>query len=471
MAGRLNLWLLPLSFAVGCGDNDGDNGRGDALINEGNWQAIVSNATGPLQSRIDAAIFGIEHDRCGSAGGASAGCTTGTYALDASHVDPAFVGREAVLIADVLEPTVEMLRYRNRILGFYRVLGDGTLDALTPTWRLPEVFGDVVTGFSSTPAVPAAALSALQPRLLQAYGQSVPTAGTHGLVVFGALVDLVPDNPIVLLDIDRLTFHQSLPGVVCEIGASESPVDVRPLLAQSERFAQGIRALFATHNVHFVNASWGYTIETVRGPWRQVCGVEPPPDDVLLAILGAYRPVFDALFNTEGVFAAHAALASAVDAHSPYDQDSPEFPNRLRVGVFQHPGVEVPERGRADAPASWLPEPGAGEADVWVNEACAPHAGCRARHPLSIASQYGMGQVAFPFAESSFVAPVLLGAFVYARHQRPGEGMSNDLIDDLVGTLIPPCGPNLSPCRYIDPLLHEQADGYHGLLPLDSALP
>lgn len=474
MARRQYLWLLPLSLAVGCGghngDGDGDEG-GDALLHEGNWRAIMRQAEGPLPSRIDAALFGIAHDRCRSAGGGASGCAPVTYDLDASHVDPALAGGEAVLITDELVPTVELLRYRNRVVGFYDVLRDGTIGAVAPTWQLPEVFGDIVTGFASTPPVPAAALAALQPRLQQAYGQSVTVFGTHGTVVFAALIDLIPNNPVVILNMYELSFHQSMPREVCQIGASEGPVDVTPLRAHSEHVAQGLRALYAKHNVHFVNASWGYTLASVREPWRLVCGVEPPSDDVLLAILGAYRPVFEALFNTEGVFTAHAAPRSPLAAHSPFDQDSPEFPNRLRVGLFHHAGVDVPEGGRADAPASWLPVPGPGDADVWVNNACDEATGCRALRPLSVASLYGMGRASPFLPGSSFVAPLLLGAFLYARHQRPGESMSNALIDELKRVLVPPCGPGPSTCRYIDPLLYEQADGFHGLLPFDTVVP
>lgn len=497
MNSKTYIWMFLLCFAFGCGDNlDANVHEPDAMdpdldaspadgspsldappsapdaapINAGTWRMIMRNPGEPLQRRIDAALTGIDLDTCFLNGDDVSACAWDTYTAGASHVDPAFEEREAVLVVDVLGPAVEMLRYRNRILGFYEVLGDGTLGSVPLEWELPEVFGDILTGFASSPPVPADALAPLQPYLQEVYGPSVPVFSTHGLAVFNILADLIPQNPIVFLDNNLLTFHQAIPEVVCAV---EDVDDVDALREHSERFAQDLRALFVTHNVRFVNASWGFTIETIRGPWNRVCGTEPPETEVLLAILEAYRPIFDALFNTEGVFTAHASLASPEDEHYPFDQPSPEFPNRLRVGVFQHPGTGVPSEGLIEVPMEWFPLPGdTNDADVWVNSGCDYFVGCREQRPLRLTPQYGMGRVDFPLAQSSFINPVLLGAFVYFRNQLLMEDMDNVLIRDIIDMLVPECAFGITTyCRYIDPLLHEQIDGFHGPLPIGSATP
>ncbi len=426
------------------------------------WRTIVRDPNEALPRRLDAAFFGIEQDTCFLNEGDTSGCDFTTFTIDSSHVEPVFEQREAVLVVDIIAPSVEMLRYRDRVLGFYEVTSDGTIAATSLEWELPEVFGQIVTGFATSPAIPSEEFSELLTRLQEVYSESVPPFSTHGLTVFNILADLIPKNPIVFLNNNLLTFHQSIPDIVCAVERSGNEIDVQALREQSERFAEDLRALFETHHIRFVNASWGYTIESIRGPWMSVCGTEAPDDEILLAILEAYRPVFDALFNTEGVFTAHAALASPIDEHYPFDQDSPEFPNRLRVGAFQHNGAEVPAEGLTEVASDWLPAPEeSDEADVWVNSGCAFFFDCRAERPLSFSVQYGMGRVDFPVAQSSFTNPVLLGMFIYIRNQMAIEAMDNSLITDIIAMLIPECETEPAAlCRYIDPLLHQQLDRY-----------
>ncbi|ACY18731.1 hypothetical protein Hoch_6260 [Haliangium ochraceum DSM 14365] len=497
MFARLYLIPLSLSLALGsaCGDNtllsvdDPDAANGDASpvedarpildarpafdaqpidappIDANTWRAIMRDPNEPMARRIEAALAGVDLDTCFLSGGDTSACDWEMFRSDATHVEAGYQQKEAVLIIDVLAPAVEILRYRNRVLGFYEVRDDGTLGSVPLEWELPETFGDIVTGFANSPAIPSDALAELLPRLQEVYSADVPGFSSHGLAVFNILADLISDNPIVFLDNNLMTFHQAIPEVVCAV---EDVEDVAPLRAHAETIAQQLEALFAIHNIHFVNASWGFTIETVRGPWTRVCGTPVPSTEILLEILDAYRPIFEVLFDTEGVFTAHASLASPVDEHYPFDQDSPEFPNRLRVGVFQHPGAEIPAEGATGVPATWFPVPvDTADADVWVNVGCDYFVGCRDERPLSLNLQYGMGRANFPLAQSSFNNPLLLATFVFFRNQLSMEAMDDTLIQDLIDMLIPECAFGMSSyCRYIDPLLHRQMDGYHGPLPI-----
>ncbi len=483
------IWLFPLCLAVGCDASptfdmyelDAEFSEAESVhanasqlvdvasepINVNNWHEIVRDSDESLQHRIDAAFFGIDQDTCflnGLNGGDVSGCDFDIFTAGLEHVDPGFdVGSsEAVLIMDVLTPSVEMLRYRNRIRGFYSVQTDGTIGAVPMEWELPKTFGDIVISFATSPAIPSENLATLQPRLSQVYGGSVPGLSTHGLAVFNILADLIPNNPIVFLDNNLMTFHRAIPETFCAVQGKNDHANLDRLRAHSQLVALYLGFLFQLHDIRFVNASWGYTIETIRGPWPSVCGTPVPSEGVLLAILDAYRPIFDVLFNTPGVFTAHAALSSPTNDHYPFDQASADFPNRLRVGSFEHDGNQVPAQGLTDVPPSFSPVPTGDDADVWVNSGCVFFFFCRPDRPLSLTLQYGMGRGNFPITQSSFLNPILLGTFVHARNQRAGEAMNNTLIDSLINTIIPECAFGLvTQCRYIDPLLHEQFDRFN----------
>jgi hypothetical protein len=250
-----------------------------------------------------------------------------------------------------------------------------------------------------------------------------------------------------------------MPETFCSVrSASPDDESLIKLRQYSQDVATHLREMFLARNVRFINASWGFTLDSIRGPWPAVCRSPVPDEDTLLAILEAYRPVFDALFNTEGVFTAHAAIASDIDRHYPFDQKSVQFPNRLRVGFFVDVGDSVPEGGLVDVPAELGPSPPGDDADVLVNVACASPDRCRTVRPLSISGGYGMGRAPFPIPQTSFISPVLLSHFIYERSlpQYAGAWLDNQLIRQLMDRIRSGCEAANNRCIYIDPLLHRQ---------------
>lgn len=423
------------------------------------WSEIIREDRSSIEARLSAAFEGMAADICFDGTDDTGECPKRRFELDRSHVDPAQQGRESILIIDVLPPTVAMLRYRNRILGMYEVAADHGIEEQSASFELPETLGEIVTGFASPTPVPSEALAPLLPELTRRYGDHSPLRSAHGTAVFGILADLAPGHPLVLLDNNRLTFNQSVPALFCSI--PRHPGRIALLRERAHRFADDLRALMEEHNVRYVNASFGYTIETVRGPWRSTCGTAPPSTAILRAILAAYRPIFDALFDTPGVFTAHAALASPNDLDAPYDQLDPAFPNRLRVGSLAHAGTEIPEQGVADVAPGWDPAPAdPGDVDLWVNAGCTAFGECRAERTLSMITRFGMGRATLPLPQSSFVTPLALSAFIDLRDRPPFRERSfdNDLIDDLIVALHSGCEDGY--CRVFDPLLHGRMERF-----------
>ncbi len=454
-----------LLVIVACNSGSGPVSPPDPPLNNpgDNWREILNNPNASVAERVSAALAGIEEDVCYQQEGDKSTCDQDIFLVNDIHVESPFLEREAVLVIDELAPAVEMLRYRNRILGFYRMQVDGSISSEIPSWELPKTFGDIVTGFAISPFVPSEDLSAVGSALNDVYSEHVPTVGSHGLGVFNILADLIPNNPIIFLDNNLLPFNQSIPDVFCAVDSADpSDPNLVALLQRAARTAESLSELFVAHNIRYINASWGYTIETIRGPWQRVCGTAVPPEDVLLAILETYRPVFDVLFSTPGVFTAHAGFVSPNNAHYPFDQILPEFPNRLRVGVFQHVAESVPEQGLVDVPAAYAPTPPEDDADVYINTACDYNLGCRAKRSLTLAGLYGMGRIEFPLSQTSFNTPVLLGRFIFERNQPQFRDRSMDdaLIQDLSSAITPACGSESARCRYLDPLLHMQLERY-----------
>ncbi len=454
LAGRIALLALAVTPRPGSAD----------------WRDVLTDDFAPVESRVAAALTGVAQDRCFADGGPVNACAWARFELHPDHVDPGLSGREAILIVDELPSAVEYLRYRNRILGAYTVNDEHAIAPMPVAFELPETFGDIVTGLASAVPIPSEHLAPLIPELTNLYEDHVPVVASHGTAVFGVLADLAPGQPLVLLDNNLLTFQQADPELFCSIPSHPERLDL--LRDRARRFADDLRDLLAAHNVRFVNASFGYTTDTVTGPWQRVCGTALPSIAVQRDILEAYRPIFDALFATPGVFTAHAALASTDDRNAPFDQPEPEFPNRLRIGSLAHAGQAIPATG-ADFPGpGWNPvPPDPADADIYVNAGCSDLGVCRSLRPLSLSLQYGMGRAAFPLPQSSFVTPLALARLADLRRRPPfrERPFDNALIDDLIVTLQTGCG-DAEPCRFFDPLLHGQMERFRNEAELPRSL-
>lgn len=422
------------------------------------WKTILNDVSQPLDRRKAAALDGIKQDVCFDQPVVTS-CDWQQFSAGPEALDARLANSEAILIFDDVAPSIEMLRNRRRIAGFYGFDHSGALVQTPMQWRVPAVFGEILSAFASVPFIPSEDLADVGESLQKKYGEDVSIAGTHGLAVYDILVDLAPDQPILFLSNRELPFTRAMPETFCSVrSASPDDASLIKLRQYSQTVAAHLREMFLARNVRYINASWGFTLASVRDPWPGVCGSPVPDEDILLAILDAYRPVFDALFNTTGVFTAHAAIISDVDSHFPFDQKSAEFPNRLRVGFFVDVGESVPDGGLVEVPAAFNPSPAGDDADVFVNVGCAGPDRCRPARPLSISGGYGMGRAPFPIPQTSFISPVLLSHFIYERNlpQFAGAWLDNALIRQLMDRIRSGCAAGENRCIYIDPLLHRQ---------------
>lgn len=442
--------LLLVGLMAACGDPS--SADGDAPQPE--WLSTVRDADAPLPQRIASALEGIQLDPC--AHDPDSPCAMKSFGLGLEHVDPDLDPEERILIIDELVPSIDMLRNRHRILGVFAVDPDAQIESLHAQWELPKTFGDIVTAFASFPSYSAGELEALRAPLADAFAARVPTVGSHGLAVHWILTDRVPDRGVLFLGYDNLSFHRALPEVVCQIGPGHDGVNLSRLRQHAEDAAQSLLRLVEAYRVSVINASWGFTLESVRGPWESVCGAPPPPRENLLEILDAYTPIFEAMFGTPGLFTTHAALQSARLDDGPFDIDDPRFTRRLRVGSFGTLDTRIPFGGGAEPPTGSRPQPrNLDYADVFVNSGCDETA-CRTQNGLSMSGPLGFGTQPFPLTQSSFVSPVLTAEFVRTRQSPPFAGTvwSDALMASIMEKLEGTCGEG--PC-YRDPLLHTLA--------------
>ena len=444
--------MLFLIIMNGCGNSDGKSTANP----DSRWQSIVGDGNAELELRISAALSGIDEDSCFSQTTDVRNCSWDLYSAGHDFVDTTFLEEESVLIIDDLYPGVEILRNRNRILGYYDILPTGVIDEHLMQWDLPKVFGDIITGFATTPYIASKSLQPVANAVESTYGLYVPVFGSHGLVVYNILADLVPEQPIVLLDKNNLSFHRAMPEVFCSVVSdSEHDPGLVALREYSRKIANEIQKLINLHNIRYINASWGYTIKTIEQPWENHCSTPLPAETILLAILDAYQPVFEVLFNNQGVFCSHAAIHSPVDKYYPYDQKSSAYPNRLRVGHIASASLEIDEDGLAKLPSDIPIDPPIGDADIYINSGCDISGNCRTLGPLQITKIYGMDSVAFPITQSSFVNPVLLSQFIATRYSEEFRDywLDNYAIN-LISNSIHECEDGTTACIFIDPLLH-----------------
>jgi hypothetical protein len=428
------------------------------MADGGSWQARVADSTSSVEDRIRAALEGVREDPC-SRPSATQGCPQSVFSLGQEYVD-VDPDAEAVLIIDELAPSLSYLRYRDRILGYYRVGDEGAIRAERVEVRIPTTLGTIITGFAKRPNVSARALESLMEPLRSAYARHVETmAGSHGQVVFDLIKERVPNHPLVLVSLGSL--NRSLNRAQCDIVSEggDSP-DMSRLRQLSETFAGELRALIAKHNVRFINVSWGDTRATLEKALRS-CGAGSLPSlEVQRAMLEARRPFYDVLFASPGVLSAHAAADGHGPEDAPFDQATPAFPNRLRIGAFVELGAGVPPEGAPTRAASWAPWPmSMANADVYVNGGV-DRRSSREEGALSYPDDFGFGmEVWETHPQPSWVTPIALARMIALRGEAPyaGSPMSDVLIERMFLQLT--CRSSLAQapgCPFWDPLLHDQ---------------
>jgi hypothetical protein len=438
------------------GPLDAGNRDSNPVANlEGGDAYEIDAATPGLQKRIDDAVKSIQSDTCFAQADTSL-CEWADYEVGPAQFNMARSTGEAILVIDDFGAGFfpELVRYRYRMLGFYRINGD-KVEAEVLSVHLPKRLGDVLVSFAGPDFIPASALTQVVVPLDQSYGKLNLIYYGHGGVVFAHLVDLVPEQPLVLLDLTHLL---EIPSVVCE------SLDVQSLAtatAHNAAIATSLKQVMTEHNVRFINASFGSTVQTLATEWPRTCATAVPSSEELRQLLHVYDPIYDVLFNRDGVIAAHASADLGSPADFPFDQVNAQYPNRVRVGFMSSVSSGLDDQGRGTVhKADQFPVDG--DADAYLNWGCEGLDVCADPH-YQLAGAYGLGAGTSPLMSTSYVTPLAVARLVnlrYANHA--GEPMSNALVRTLEQELTPPlCGPGGDqPCVYQDPIAHRQLEPY-----------
>lgn len=453
---RLPLVLLVSACLSGCGDNSAldmpDDASPDAPLD-----APMTLPDGPsLQTRIDLAVQHITADTCFAQADTS-GCQWADYGLGASFVNMEVSTGEAILIVDDFDEGVlpQLVRYRNRILDLYRVNGE-TIETRTISVHLPKQLGDALVSFAGPEFIPASALTMVAQAANTTY-RNVPLLFLgHGGIIFSHLVELAPEQPLVLLNLTGML------GLLPSLCARVDSATLAAARAHFTAIAASVRQLMRDKNVRFVNASFGDTAQTIATDWTRTCGTAAPSSTVLRQLLHLYDPIYDALFNTPGVVTAHAAANLGNPLDFPFDQVTPAFGNRVRVGFISSRDSGLDELGRGTVHKVEQFPTRNGDADVFVNWRCEMFVACADPH-YELAGSFGLATAALPLMATSYVNPLGLGRLInlrYANHD--DEPMTNELIQTLKQELTPAlCGMDgAQPCVYQDPIAHRQLEVY-----------
>jgi hypothetical protein len=436
--------LLAIGLAAGCTENRGHDDAGTP----------PPDADAALQARIAHAVRSIESDTCFAQPDTSQ-CEWAEYEIGPAQFHMAASTGEAILVIDGLDAGEypELVRYRNRILGFYRIDGESIVSQVLSV-RLPRRLGDVLTAFAGPEFIPARVLTPISQAMRTTYAAlgSLSTPG-HGGVVLGHLVDLVPEQPLVLLDMTHLF---EVPPVLCQRPDDAAALDAAT--AHVAAVAAALRDVIAAHHVRFINASFGTTTATLAEQWARQCGQPVPGSARLRQLVHVYDPIYDLLFHSDGVITAHAAAALGDPADFPFDQASPRYANQVRVGYFSstRSGLDDAGRGTVHKADQYPPE---GDADVFLNWGCEGLGVCADLHyQLAL---FGLTVGTVPIMSTSYVTPLAVARLVNLRYAgHAGEPMSDALIQTLEHELTPAlCGAGgAEPCVYQDPIAHHQLE-------------
>ncbi|WP_224368220.1 hypothetical protein [Hyalangium versicolor] len=389
-----------------------------------------------------------------------AGCDWGDFPLvPQEQFHMAHDTGEAILIVDEfpsLPPRV--IRYRNRIKGYYRLGSNGRIGAAQASWHAPTVLFNELQHFASPDFIPAEKLRALSEPLSRVYAGYAQGNVGHGSFVFSLLIEANPHQPIVLMD--TLTFHQFALAEFCD--SSGSTESLALLRTKAEQVAQDLRGIFQQMNIRFVNLSSGQTLEATRREWSTYCGTPSPGDDVLRAKLNTYAPIMEAFFTTPGVFTANAAIEGSNPQDNPFDFPSAAYPNRLLVGYFTSldSGLDAGGHGSHASLEGW---PGRQNVDIYLNSGVMP------RRPFPYNTTpwlqidgYGVDIYPITNTTTSWMAPLALSRFIQARYSPDFQSctMTNELISELREELVPSDCTDLpdNRCVYQDPLKHGQIE-------------
>lgn len=443
---------LTASMLAGCGGGSGGSGA-VAQPSPQPGPARPSPAADSLAAEIAAAAAAIRADGCTS----SAACNWTERHYRPEEFLMQNGNSEALLVIDNFPNLpVRAIRYRKRIKAYYRAVPGG-IGVASGTWRVPTVLWDALDRFTTPVQIAAYRLREVSQAARTRYdGLPLDNAG-HGSYVFSLLADANPEQALVVMD--ELNLHVMNRADFCD--TSGNPEAQARLLRTASQAAEQLKDIIRTQNVRFINYSAGHSLPQLAQAWPGSCGNPAPAEPVLRAKLAAYAPLYAVLFGTSGVMAAHASTEAGHPADFPYDQISPDYRNRMRIGYFTSlaSGLDAEGRGQHAGLNAW---PSAGNADIYVNTGVLPQRPYEFnRTPLLQIDQFGLDVIPITGPQPSWVAPLAVSRMISLRYGSFGKRQMDDaLVADILAATTPvKCSDQPQQrCRFQDPLLHGQIE-------------
>lgn len=213
------------------------------------------------------------------------------------------------------------LRYRSRMLGYYRVSeATGLVEphdpviAQTPRWGAELL--RAIDGFQYRDAagrqrpsyVPAAWLSPLGPLMAGHRDFAMGDRIAHGNMVLSQLVEANPQAGFVVLDpIPINTVMRAHKASVCA-------KDWAALEQGVQRMVQSLNTVLQRHGVDYVNLSGGLDTSNLPDSWAALaCGGTLEAAEAQ-ALIMAFRPLYAALFENPGMLSVQASRRPGVQA-------------------------------------------------------------------------------------------------------------------------------------------------------------
>jgi hypothetical protein len=395
---------------------------------------------------------------------------------------------QTILLIDSGVAHAATLRYRARMLGYYRVSDrtglvephDPVIPA-TPRWgaellRALDGFHYRDAAGQQRPAhVPAAWLSELQPLLRGPRDFAMLDRVAHGNMVLAQLVEASPQAGFVVLD--PMPFDALLRAHRAAVCAK----DWAALEQGVQRMAQSLRTVMQAHGVDYVNLSGGLDSSNLPDSWAPLaCNGALTAADAQGLML-AFRPLYATLFDAPDALGVQAAGVALTAASHPLE--TMPMSHRVLVSFF-HPGAtQLPADGITGAQRPAVLEPNADDrrwVDVFLSTGMQdgnfPPV-VNTAPPLTTDAVYGLDLRPLSHATTSWSAPQAVNRLIHLKRQlapdmAPELPLDAALMQRMKSALTPPgctwAADDGGRCKLQDPAWHRQQEQFRqGWLPLD----
>jgi hypothetical protein len=426
--------------------------------------AESTSPSAPLEdtkARLAGLLDKVNADDCSAQGRDRGKCIVETkpVALGDVRIDDA--SPETVMLVDALPGlAIDTIRYQNRIAAYYRWTPAGTLDDSPFELEAPRTLRDILTSLQTSAFAPSERYSVLSEPLLQKYYFTFTNVTSPGTLSFNLLVEHLPKHALVLVNVPEPS------GELASCKAFVSP-DLRARMRVFyESAAEQLRGVMKKHNVHYVNFNGSLDLPSLKRSWLSSnCLTSPVSDDDLRAYIDAVSPLYESLFAMPGVVATQAASYDMLPAgDAPFDQASPKFYNRIRVGALVARDSGLDERGVGATPALLASlKPALGGADVYPNIGVLDRRGKDlAPMPMLMADGFGTSvSPALAGISTSSAAPLALARLVNLRESKHAGAPFDDALIATLRDELTPRACDAMPeqrCLAQDPLAHGQTE-------------